>query len=445
MSLQLAIFPPVIDLALWAEAQVAYAMVTIGAEGRAGLAPLDWVVVADASRSMRLPIVSEEQFRNLVRSSGAHEVLVDGMPVWQLAGPVPEAIRAVAPSALDHTARALHSVVERLERDDRLCLVACAEQAVRLASGSGVRRAELVAGIAALPAARVGEATDLAAGMRLALEELGAAAEGGRIILLTDGFTRDPEACVALARVAAARGISVSTLGLGGEFQDDLLTRLADLTGGRATFLRRAEEIPAAVGVELAAARGAVAHTLTLEIRLTRSVTLRHATRLAPGLAPLEWENDLDEPRMHLRLGDLERGATVRLLLEFLAPPAPPRPAPAGAPIRLAALVARAGAMRVGADVLGRYARAPVLAPTMLAAAGRASVARLQRRAAAAAASGDAAGAAALLRTAATRLRDLGEHELALAALREAEALAVTGRDTGLGARELTYATRRLQ
>ncbi|NTU85714.1 MAG: hypothetical protein HGA45_41365, partial [Chloroflexales bacterium] len=41
-------------------------------------------------------------------------------------------------------------------------------------------------------------------------------------------------------------------------------------------------------------------------------------------------------------------------------------------------------------------------------------------------------------------LRDLGEHPLAEAALREAEALATTGRDTGAGARELTYATRRL-
>lgn len=440
MTLHLTIYPPVIALAPCNEPQVAYALVTIGAEGTAGLAPLNWVVVADASRSMRIPIVSEEQFRDLVRGGGAHEVLVDGLPVWQLTGPVPEAIRAVAPSALDHTARALHSVVERLERDDRLCLVACAERAVRLASGSGARRDELVAGIVALPAAQLGEETDLAAGMRLALEESGAMARGGRIVLLTDGFTRDPEACVALARVAAARGVSVSTLGLGGEFQDELLTRLADLTGGRATFLRRAEQIPAAVGAELDAARSAVARTLTLEIRLTRSVTLRHATRLAPDLAPLEWASDPDERRIRLHLGDLERGAAVRLLLEFLAPPAPA----GGARIRLAALTARAGTLQASADVLGHYAGAAAPDPLVLAGAGRASIARLQRRAAAAVASGDAAGAARLLRAVADRFRDLGERELAQAALREAEALAATGRDSGPGARELTYATRRL-
>jgi hypothetical protein len=48
------------------------------------------------------------------------------------------------------------------------------------------------------------------------------------------------------------------------------------------------------------------------------------------------------------------------------------------------------------------------------------------------------------MRAAAARLRDLGELALAEAALREAAALESTGRTTGAGRRELTYATRRL-
>ena len=55
-----------------------------------------------------------------------------------------------------------------------------------------------------------------------------------RIILLTDGFTIFPEACERLAREAATRGIAITTIGLGGEFQSELLTKIADLTGGRA-------------------------------------------------------------------------------------------------------------------------------------------------------------------------------------------------------------------
>lgn len=445
MSLLLTINPPLVALEPRAEPQLCYAIVALAADEGGAAAPVNWAVVADASRSMRIPIVSEDQFRDLVRGGEAQEVLVDGVPVWQLAGPVPEAIRAAAPSALDHTARALSSVIERLDRADRLCIVACAEQAHLLAAAGGDRRGELVAGVARLRSERLGEETDLAAGMALALGQLRAGAGVSRLILLTDGFTRDPAACLALAREAAEAGVSVSTLGLGGDFQDDLLTQIADLTGGRAALLRRAEQIPAAVAAELDAARGVAARALTLELALPRGASLRYATRLSPALAPLEWQASPDGRRAVLRLGDLERRAPVRILLEILAPPEPPRPPPGGATVRVAALAAASGAARAQADLLAHYAPgAPPPPPALLDAAARASAARLQRRASEAAARGDTAAAAGLLRAAAVRLDGLGEPELAAAAAREADAIAASGRGTGLGARELTYATRRL-
>jgi hypothetical protein len=448
MSLLLRIQPDPIALASGTPAQVCYALVTIAADAGGVAAPVSWALLADASRSMRIPIVSEEQFRELVRSGGAQEVLVDGVPVWQLTGPVPDAIRASAPSALDYTARALHSIVERLDRADRFSLVACAEQAQTLVpSMGGDRRAELVAGISRLRSLRLGEETDLASGMRLALAELAHAGAPGsvrRLILLTDGFTKDPDACRELARQAAAGGVSVSTLGLGGEFQDDLLTSLADLSGGRATFLRRADQIPAAVAVELDAARSVAAQSLSLELSLPRGVALRRATRLSPSLAPLGLHgDDLRRPSMHL--GDLERGAPIRLLLEILAPPEPPRATPGGARLRLAELRAAAGSAEARADLLAHYRpAAPPPAPAILDAIGRAAAMRLQRRALEVAGKGDQAAAAGLMRAAADRLADLGELALAEAARREAAALAATGRTTGVGAKELTYATRRL-
>jgi len=448
MSLLLSLDPPEIVLPPRGEPQVAYALVTLAAGAAGGAAPISWAVVADASRSMRIPIVSEEQFRQLVRSGDAQEVLVDGVPVWQLAGPVPEEIRASAPSAIDHTVRALNSIVERLDRADHFALVACAETALALVPAtSGDQRSPISAGLARLRSLRLGEETDLAAGLRLALAELahaGGADAVRRIILITDGFTRDAEACLALARTAAGRGIAVSTLGLGGEFQDDLLTRLADLGGGRATFLRRPDEIPAAVAAELDAARGTAARALALELALPAGTTLRRATRVAPDLAPLEPAGD-DPRRPGLRLGDLPRGAEVRVLLELLAPPVPPR-APGGvARRRLAELTATSGAAAARADLVLRYDPTPAPpSPALLVAAGRASVAQLQLRAARAVAAGDPASAAAALRAAAARLHDLGRPDLAAAALREADALAATGRGTGVGAKELTYATRRL-
>lgn len=448
MSLILSHLPGVITLTPRAEPQLCYALLTIAADAGGGATPVVWAVVADASRSMRIPIVSEEQFRDLVRSGGAQEVLVDGVPVWQLPGPVPESIKATAPSAIDHTVRALHSIVERLDRADRFALVACAEEALALIPATGGdRRDVMVAGLSRLRSLRLGEQTDLAAGMRLGLAELTHAGRPGgarRLILLTDGFTRDPDACIQIAQEAAAAGMVISTLGLGGEFQDDLLTRMADLTGGRASFLRRPEQIPAAVAAELDAARGVAAHGLGLTLQLPLTVTVRHATRINPSLSALE-PVAIGPRQVRLNLGDLERGQPIRLLLELLAPPAPQRAAAGGARVRLAELTAQSGSAEARLDLVAHYtpgAAAPP--PPVLHAAAAAAAARLQRRALSAAGQGDPAAAAKLLGAAAARFDELGASELAEAARREAASLAATGQITGVGAKELTYATRRL-
>lgn len=448
MSLRLILQPDPVTLIPRAEPQVCYVLLNVVADTGGGTAPVNWALVADASRSMRIPIVSEEQFRLLVRAGGAQEVLVDGVPVWQLTAPVPETIRAEAPSALDYTTRALHSILERLDRADRFSLVACAEEAITLVpSTGGDRRETLAAGITRLRDLRLGEETDLSAGMRLALSELthGRAPRAvNRLLLLTDGFTRNPEACLELARNAADQGVSVSTLGLGGEFQDDLLLALADASGGRAAFLRKAEQIPPAVSAELDAARGVVAQALNLELHLPRGVSLRYATRLSPILAPVEIQSTSAQSAM-LHLGDLERGTPLRLLLEILAPAEPPRPAPGGARLRLAQLIATSGDAQAHADIVAHYTpTAGGPGPALLTAASRAGAARLQHRASQAVAHNDYTGAAGLLRAAASRWRDLGERDLAMAAEREAGTLLATGRASSIGVKELTYSTRRL-
>ena len=114
-TLTLNLSPSSPAVGLLGEPQVCYVLLTVGATGDGATRPVNWALVADASRSMRIPIVDEAQFRALIREGGAQEMLVDGVPVWQLSGPVPPEVRSASRSALDHVARALHSVVERLQ------------------------------------------------------------------------------------------------------------------------------------------------------------------------------------------------------------------------------------------------------------------------------------------------------------------------------------------
>ncbi|MFL5802525.1 MAG: VWA domain-containing protein, partial [Roseiflexaceae bacterium] len=374
-SLTLSLTPNPIAAGLLSEPQLCYALLTAGATGGEGARPVNWALVADASRSMRIPIVDEAQFRELIREGGAQEVLVDGVPVWQLSGPVPPDVRAATRSALDHVARALHSVVERLDGQDRFALVACAEEAVLLTrSASGANRTELVRGIARLAGLNLGEQTDLARGIDLALDELrrgraaaGAANRAERLLLLTDGFTQRPEACLALASAAAAESVAISTIGLGGEFQEEVLTGLADRSGGRALFLSKPEKIPHAVAAELDAARAAAVRAVTLRVAPTEGAALRRATRIRPALATLH--EDAAAAPASLPLGDIAAGAAVTLLLEFLAPPRPDGRAP------LAQLaLSSAGAPDVEAELFVTYQSAvPAHPPEVLDAAARAA------------------------------------------------------------------------
>src|SRR5215210_2713428 len=272
-NLTLQINPSQIVLGRLREQQLCYLLLTISARGIGVSRPVNWALIADASRSMRIPIVDEAQFRALLRENVAQETLVDGVPVWQLSGPVPPEVRAASPSALDHVARALHSIVERLDGNDRFALVACAEEGVLLnRSASGAERAELVRGISRLKSLNLGEQTDLAQGIALGLNELRRARArpavgfdaAERLLLLTDGFTQRPDECLRLASTAAAEGISISTIGLGGEFEQDVLTGLADRSAGRAVFLRNPEDIPRAIATELHAARAVAARGVTL-------------------------------------------------------------------------------------------------------------------------------------------------------------------------------------
>jgi len=342
--------------------------------------------------------------------------------------------------------RALHAVVERLDALDRFALVACAEEALLLTQSTpGDARVDLVRGIERLKDVSLGEQTDLAAGLELVLQELRRGRDGRRaerLLLLTDGFTLRPERCLELAGRAAAEGVAISTVGLGGEFQADLLTALADRSGGRAVFLHRPRDIPQAISQELDLARSVAARAVVLRVQPQSGARLRRVTRIRPALAQLldTGAAALPDQAWVIPLGDLGAAEPPGLLLELLMPPGLPTPAP------LARVTLEAGGTVLAEAAVGvRLQRNPPVLPAAVRdAAARANAARLQRRALDAAQAGDPSEAARLLRAAAQRLDELGEPGLADIARQQAAMLAQAGQLPALETKELLYATRRL-
>ena len=413
--------------------------------------PLALSLVVDCSRSMRIPILTPDQFEVLARRGQAREVMVDGMPVWQFQD-VPPELAAQTPRSLDFVKIALRNVLERLGPEDRFALVAFADQAETLiGSESGENKRRLLAALERLDRLSLGDDTYMAKGMALGYQEALRSLAPGRVqrmILLTDGFTRDEDECRRQARQAAAQGIAISTVGLGVEFNEELLLGIADASRGQGYFVQDPQEIPAILAREMERAEKVALREVELKLRLAAGVEARRATQVQPVIADLPPAQRMGR-EFSVRLGDLEQGPPHAILLELLAPPRPP------GVVRLARVEVAYDRPHDGsrgqanADIVIAYAAGEQgqgqREGRVLKWAEAVAARRLQAEAVRALQDGDVADAAVKLRSAATRLLHLGEEELAQAAAREAERLEQGGQASPAATKRLSYATRRLE
>lgn len=97
-----------------------------------------------------------------------------------------------------------------------------------------------------------------------------------RVILLSDGIANrgivQPEQLDAHARAMSQDGVLVSTIGVGDDYNEDLMTSLADYGGGTYSYVRRSEEVAGAIQREAAMMASTVAQRMTLSIDLEPGV-----------------------------------------------------------------------------------------------------------------------------------------------------------------------------
>lgn len=215
----------------------------------------------------------------------------------------------------DQAARAVALVVENLSERDTVSLIAFNQEAVVLSpAGKAVNKGYLRHRLS-----EVGPEgwTNLSAGMLEAFAQIDSAATPGqnnRVVVLTDGLAnRGVTAAARLRAMAAearARGIAVSTLGVGADFDPELLAALAEAGGGRYAYARAAEDIPAAMEAELSGFLSVTAQNARLEVTVEGGATITRVFGRPPGPRTDRFAADL---------GDLRDGEHGSFVLE-LAP-----------------------------------------------------------------------------------------------------------------------------
>ncbi|MEZ5293431.1 MAG: VWA domain-containing protein [Vicinamibacterales bacterium] len=114
----------------------------------------------------------------------------------------------------------------------------------------------------------------------------GAAAAVRRVLLLTDGLANrgvtDADALVAMAQALRQRGIGTSTFGVGADFDETLLARLAQQGGGHFYYIESPAQIPDLFASELGEALEVVAREpRRVESRGPHESQRRHRPRKA--------------------------------------------------------------------------------------------------------------------------------------------------------------------
>jgi len=95
--------------------------------------------------------------------------------------------------------------------------------------------------------------------------------EMGHLLLFSDGQAnvgeQNPDVLGAHASAGFKRGVSVSTLGVGLDYAEDLMTKIADRGGGRYHFIKGADEVPRVLADELAGLVSTVATGIQVALR----------------------------------------------------------------------------------------------------------------------------------------------------------------------------------
>jgi Ca-activated chloride channel family protein len=211
---------------------------------------------------------------------------------------------------LEYVKQACSHVVDMLGPNDILSIVTFEETVdVLMAPQRVTQKQPIKEGIQRL---MPGNTTNLYDGLALGAQQVLSVSEGGRVtrlVVLTDGDPtagiKDFSALVGHAADIKQRGISVTFLGFGPDYNEELLASMAKRAGGNYYFIPRPEMIPEVFRVELDKLMTVAARNLQLTVKPARWVSMRGPQTAA------------ENQEVTVPLADLERGATITQVFDF--------------------------------------------------------------------------------------------------------------------------------
>lgn len=214
---------------------------------------------------------------------------------------------------LQHVVKATQYVLDRLTERDRAVVVAYDSDEYEVYVPEG--RVDPSAAKRALAKLRPGSGTHMERGLRLGLKHLaGLGVEGSvrRLLLLSDGRANegvsDTDGLVRIAQGAREMEASVSTFGVGANYNEDLMAAIAEGAGGNYHVIDRGAELAEVFRKEFDELGSVVGSMATLEVKAPAGLKLAHVYGY-----PMKTEDGVATITMR----DLFHGMKTKVMMKF--------------------------------------------------------------------------------------------------------------------------------
>ncbi len=261
---------------------------------------LNLCVLLDCSGSMyqfQLSPRDLERWRAVAEKRGEMlQAMSDARRVFIWRGRTLAEMQAVLSKPMDSGVGALSAIVRTLPEEVHMGLVAFADRGqVIVPSEARLNPAQYIAALGRLREEvgkfRLGHGTFMSSGLTLAMGEVmhhHSLADINRIVLVSDGRVHDASKSLQMLDRLRDQGITVSTVGVGDEFDEEFLARVADLTGGFYYYAADPNEIGQRLWEEFVTLRSSVAYEVELKLTGLGGAEVTDLAQLRPVMSLFE-------------------------------------------------------------------------------------------------------------------------------------------------------------
>jgi Ca-activated chloride channel family protein len=282
-------------------------------------------LISQAQSEGRAPIITQSQFSieslqmipeeqyvySLLEIINAEEAKSHVLPSSNVCLVIDKST-SMAEKRIDMVKKACYELMKQLKQEDWVSIVTFSDRAETVIPPTRVKKSML--SDPRIATIQTGGGTEILRGLECGMDVLtqsGNSDSNRHMILLTDGHTYgDEESCLQLAQRAGDKGIIISALGFGSEWNDAFLDRMTGLSGGTARLVTTIDDLKQFIRSQISSLSKVYAHNVSMRVEEAAQSSLVDMFRIYPDASPLPIESQI-------RLGNLPFNDRIKILLEF--------------------------------------------------------------------------------------------------------------------------------